>query len=238
MRCPNCKRPFFFLSDPGPGQEKTGQCSKCRFRAEAQLPSYDSYHEDLYPDRYKRDVKTDPQIKFIFDHLKIREGERVADLGCGVGDYTRAISGLTKNVTGYDLSVDAAREKYPGLEFVQADFQKTLPIPDGAVDKVVSVSVIEHLPAWGFFLQECRRILKPGGTIALTTCDRDFFLHDFHYDLTHLQEWTLREFEALAGKSFEKIRAEKTCSMFKYYPANWIFCRAVKPDLTFIGRKV
>ena len=53
---------------------------------------------------------------------------------------------------------------------VRADLEQGIPMPDGSVDVVTSVSSIEHLSAAGqvLFLSEAQRVLRPGGIVAMT----------------------------------------------------------------------
>ena len=48
----------------------------------------------------------------------------------------------------------------------------TLPLRDGSVDVVANLQVIEHLWDQEGFLAECRRVLRPGGTLIVTTPNR------------------------------------------------------------------
>ena len=141
-------------------------------------------------------------MKWIFSQLLIQSGEVVIDLGCGVGDYTREIRNITGHAAGYDRDVRAAIRKYPGVSFFTHDCSNPIPLPNASVDKIVAINVIEHLMDWNFFLQECERILRPGGVIALSTANKTCFLHDFHFDPTHYHEWTLEEFMRLTKKYF------------------------------------
>ena len=236
MICPHCQKPYFFLDRPQ--RESRGHCERCHFRGAVQWPSYDSYHEDLYLSKsYRRTCQTDPQMNWILKTLRIQPSDVAVDLGCGVGDYTQAIGNLTKQVKGFDLNVEAARRKYPGLLFLELDFTKEIPLPASSVDKIISINTIEHLLDYEFFLKECRRILKPGGLIALSTANKSFILHDLHYDATHLHEWTLAGFTQLAGEYFKKLAAKKDCAMFYYFPLNRVAGIFLKPDITFIGER-
>lgn len=236
MICPQCRRSFYFLE--GLGKTETAVCKKCGYRGAPREPDYSAYHEERYlAKNYKRNLQTDPQMRRILSAVKIWPGDTLIDLGCGVGDYTKAISLFTANAAGYDRDVQAARKKYPGLSFFKMDFGKPLPLADASVDKIISINVIEHLKDPEFFLRECQRVLKPGGLIALSTANRNFLLHDLHYDPTHFYEWTLGEFDSLLRPYFTKISLAKDCAMFKFYPLNLLLRFLMKPDLTYIGRK-
>jgi len=234
MICPQCKKPYLFVDSQAPD---TAVCLRCSHREPFRQPDYDQYHETLYIKPYRRDRFSDPQMKRILKVLHLEPSDSVLDLGCGVGDYTKAISEYTGNVVGIDLSVAAARNKYPGLEFRDHDLNAPVPFPEGHFDTVVSINVIEHLRHATDFLDECARVLKPSGTIAMTTANLDFFLHDRFYDKTHVHEWNLGQFRELMERHFETIIVEKSSSMFNYYPLNFITTRFLKPDLLFVGTK-
>lgn len=235
MICPACRKPYFFIDEREPAGAR---CLRCGHRAPFVQPAYDNYHEELYTSgTYRRDRRTDPQLRRILDCLAITRGERVLDVGCGVGDYTRAIAALTPDVTGLDLNVDAARRISPELSFREYDCNQPLPVASGTVDVVVSVNLIEHLVHHETFIGECARVLRPGGRIALTTANLDFFLHDRHFDRTHVREWTLPQFGHLMEGSFTTRVLEKSSGMFKWYPLNVLTTIVLKPDLLFVGSR-
>jgi SAM-dependent methyltransferase len=92
------------------------------------------------------------------------------DLGCGDGRLTKEIK--AERVVGADVSERAlsrARGRMPEAEFVQLTPDEPLPFLDGSFDLVVSVETIEHVRDVQLFLSEARRVLRPGGTLALTT---------------------------------------------------------------------
>lgn len=234
MVCPHCHKPYLFIDD---SERDIASCLRCSHRELFQQPEYDSYHETLYIKPYRRDRFSDPQMKKIFRILGIRPAENVLDLGCGVGDYTKAVREYTENVVGMDLSVSVAKDKYPGLGFRDHDLNTPLPFPDGHFDTLLSINLIEHLQDEKRFLEECARVLKPGGKIAITTANLDFFLHDRFFDKTHVHEWTLGQFRKLLESRFQTLVAEKSSSMFNYYPLNLVTTKFLKPDLLFIGTK-
>lgn len=217
--------------------KSSARCAKCGHEGAPQKPSYENYHTALYSKPYRRTEQTDSQMSRIIKRLSIQPEEVVIDLGCGVGDYTKALRTYTRHIAGYDRDVTAAKRKYPGVNFFELDFAKSMPLPDSSVDKIVSINVIEHLSDWDFFLRECRRVLRPGGLVAFSTANKEFLLHDFHFDPTHMHEWTLDEFQKITKTYFQTIEITKDCAMFNYYPLNQILRFFLKPDITWIGRK-
>lgn len=236
MICGSCRKPYFFISEKHP--ELAGKCENCGHEAPFVLPSYDSYHDENYTSRsYNRNQKTDPQMRGIIRALDINQDDKVVELGCGVGDYAKELSAITNHYQGYDLSIDSASLHVPDVKLAAIDLNQPLPIETESVDKIVSVHVIEHLVNWEGFVEECYRILKPSGVVAIATANRDFILHDYHYDPTHTTEWSLRDYEKLFTPYFETVENKKDCAMFNYYPINWLLRILLKPNLTYIGKK-
>lgn len=96
---------------------------------------------------------------------------RVLDVGCGVGGSTRALSALwpTARLTGLGISqrqLEAARQACPDASFVRADAVAT-PFAAGSFDAVIAVESALHFDSRAAFLGEARRLLAPGGVVAL-----------------------------------------------------------------------
>jgi len=93
---------------------------------------------------------------------------KVLDLGCGDGDYA-----LQLKQTGYDvLAADLDNERFrykDNIPFMQCDITKGLPFADGSFDICLFLEVIEHLKNPYAVMQELKRILKPNGTLILST---------------------------------------------------------------------
>lgn len=235
MICFKCFKPYLFIDDKNYNFLK---CLRCGYECPFEMPSYSDYHEKLYTSRnYKRDIDSDPQMKFIIRNLNLTKDDFIVDLGCGVGDYTKEIYKISRNVIGIDLSVIAAKNKNKNISFKEHDCGKVFEYPSNYFDKIISINLVEHLIDYDLFLRECKRILKEGGKIAITTPDLDFFLHDYFFDKTHLHEWSISDFKNILEKYFKIEIIQKSSSMFNYYPLNLIAVNFIKPDLLFIGKK-
>ncbi len=103
---------------------------------------------------------------------------RILDVGCGGGSLAEEFSRHGHQVTGIDISsasIDQAREhaKTVGLhiEYLVASGDN-LPFPDAQFDVVSCCEVLEHVRNPGEIVQECSRILRPGGVFLFATPNR------------------------------------------------------------------
>ena len=92
---------------------------------------------------------------------------RVLDAPCGAGALAAALRERGYQVSGAD--VDAAAAARLGDAFTIADLSQPLPWADRVFDAVLSVEGIEHLENRHAYLRELCRVLKPAGTLVLTT---------------------------------------------------------------------
>ncbi len=92
------------------------------------------------------------------------------DLGCGDGRLTKELR--AERLTGADVSEVAlarARGRLPGGGFVQVAPDEPLPFADTAFDLVLCAETLEHVRDVQLLLSEARRVLRPDGTLAVTT---------------------------------------------------------------------
>lgn len=109
-------------------------------------------------------------VEFV-DSLGRRDGA-VLDLGCGDGRLTGHLRG--RHIVAADVSEVAlarARKRLTGsdIELVELTPGAAFPFDDGAFDLVLCAETVEHVVDLEPLLAEARRILRPGGEIAVTT---------------------------------------------------------------------
>lgn len=99
--------------------------------------------------------------------LALPAGAEVLDAPCGAGAMVVALRQQGLEAWGADLELDA--QAVLGERFRPADLNQSLPWPDASFDALFSIEGIEHLENRFQFLREARRVLKPGGTLIVTT---------------------------------------------------------------------
>jgi len=105
----------------------------------------------------------------LLDAAGVRDGVRVLDVGCGTGALCAIAAARGARPTGVDLAegmVAAARRAHPSLEFASGDAE-ALPCADGAFDAALGAFVVNHVPHPERAAAELRRVLAPGGRVAL-----------------------------------------------------------------------
>jgi len=126
-----------------------------------------------------------------FAKLGVEPGDRVLDLGCGFGRHSYQAARLGARVVSCDAGADEVRQvqdtfgamieageldaEEPGVGAAQGDALH-LPFPDNAFDRVIISEVLEHIPADEEAMAELARVLRPGGTMAVTVprCGPEF----------------------------------------------------------------
>ncbi len=106
----------------------------------------------------------------LLDEVKVRDGDRVLDVGTGPGLVAAAAAERGADVVGIDFSeamVTEARRHYPGLTFQHARAE-SLPFEDGRFDAVVGNFVLHHAARPEDVLREAFRVLRRGGRVGFT----------------------------------------------------------------------
>lgn len=160
---------------------------------------YLSLHDagEFFSEKHSRDIA---------DRLvKASKPRTVLDIGCGTGPLVAEFTRRGLAATGIDSSpgvLDAARLRAPDGTFHLGSVG-AIPLPDDQFDAATLIETIEHLDdaTLALALLEARRVLRPGGTLLITTpnderledskrqcpdCGAEFHIYQ------HVRSWTPR----------------------------------------------
>jgi len=130
--------------------------------------------------------KANDQLKQLLTecNLQIYQGKSILEIGFKNGLFLNECRKAKLIPTGIEIDkdyCDAVKLKFPHLDLVWYD-GGTIPLPDESFDFVVSYQVLEHVASTKYMLNECIRLLKPGG-IMYHICPNFHSFYDGHFEI-------------------------------------------------------
>lgn len=170
----------------------------------------------------------------VYNVANIQEGDRVLDVGCGFGG---TIASLNEHfhqlhLTGLNIDprqIERAKQQVSPLAnnviaFVEGDACQ-IPFPDHSADVVLAVECIFHFPSRAAFFKEAKRVLKPGGKLALC----DFVPTSIYY---WLQKAVARWGVSISAGAFGRVDTYCTVSDYKALAQQTGFTVTTLEDIT------
>jgi len=158
--------------------------------------------------------------------------ERVLEVGCGTGHWLAGLSNPACQVVGLDFSAGMlaqAQQQEGALDFVQGRAEQ-LPFPAGSFNLVYCVNAIHHFQQQSDFIWQARRMLKPGGALAVLGMDphhrrNDWYVYEyfdgtFETDMARFPSWgQVLDWMLAAGFEGMQLRLAEEIDDPKYGPA-------------------
>ena len=175
-----------------------------------------AFFDDLDDYRYDK-LRYLPQLV----DFSAYQGQRLLEVGCGIGtDLVRFATGGAC-VTGVDLAqtaIDLAHQNFALHGLTAAELRvangEALPYPDATFDVVYGHGVVQYTADAAQLIRECHRVLKPGGTGIFMVYNRVSWLNALsqvmkvpleHEDAPVLVKYSIAEFRGLLAP-FAEVR--------------------------------
>ena len=119
------------------------------------------------------------RLKFITNHVDL-SGKKVIDVGCGGGILTESIAQYgVASITGIDLapqSIEVAKlhlyESGLNIDYQCVDIKTIAHKSPQCYDVVICMEMLEHVNNPSVIIQNCNKLLKPGGYAFFSTLNR------------------------------------------------------------------
>ena len=124
------------------------------------------YDDELWELAHERQ-HAPPHARWV---ASLAPARRALDLGCGDGAVSSAVP--AEKLTIADVSavaLERASARVPDAAAAELEPDAPLPFADGSFDLVVCTETLEHVRDLQLLLSEIRRVLEPGGRLAVTT---------------------------------------------------------------------
>jgi SAM-dependent methyltransferase len=139
------------------------------------------------------------------------EENDVLDIACGEGYGSFLLGDVAKSVIGVDMSpevVDHARARYGDCKRLSFSVGtcSNIPLDTASVDLVVSFETLEHHDEHLEMFREVKRVLRPGGTLIISTPDRlNCTILPKNYNPYHVRELFKEDFSKLLSEVFTHV---------------------------------
>lgn len=138
------------------------------------------------------------RLEFLLQSDLLPAGDRLLDYGCGNRPYEPIFLKKFARYVGADLEGNAAAD-------LLIDSQGKIECEDSSFDCVLSSQVLEHVTSPQDYLGEARRVLRPGGSLIVSTHG----IWPYHPDPTDFWRWTVDGLQAeIRRAGFEIINVQ------------------------------
>jgi len=128
-------------------------------------------------------------LDFLVQTNLFRPGDKILEIGCGIGTVVFELMKQGHDVRGTDISqvaIEYGRSKYAGIR-LEVQPAEELTFEDGAFNAVLSFDLFEHIARIDRHVAEVYRVLKPGG----------------HYLFQTPNKWSNAVFETLTHRTLK-----------------------------------
>jgi 2-polyprenyl-6-hydroxyphenyl methylase/3-demethylubiquinone-9 3-methyltransferase len=119
------------------------------------------------------------RLHYIDERVQL-PGKTVLDVGCGGGILSESMAQRGAKVTGIDMGrapLSVARlhamEADLDVDYRQTTVEELAEEMPASIDAVTSMEMLEHVPDPASVINACQKLVKPGGSVFLSTINRN-----------------------------------------------------------------
>ncbi len=135
--------------------------------------------QQLYDDGWRKELQAGKEergnfrtnMEFLHQTSLLESGDKILEIGCGIGSIVSELDKQGYDVTGIDISSEAIAyglKKYGNIH-LEVQAAEKLPYEDESFNTVLSFDLFEHIAAIDLHISEVRRVLCDGGYYLFQT---------------------------------------------------------------------
>ncbi|MCO6161315.1 bifunctional 2-polyprenyl-6-hydroxyphenol methylase/3-demethylubiquinol 3-O-methyltransferase UbiG [Flavobacterium sp. NRK F7] len=170
------------------------------------------YSTEVTSSKIKSDNPVHQRLLFGYYSAKEYIHGNVLEIGCGIGRGLEIVVKKGTTYTGIDKNkklIEEQIQNFPENSFIHGTVPPLLEIENERFDTVISFHVIEHIEKDDLFLEEIYRVLKPNGTLILSTPNKNKTITKNPW---HIREYTDLELLQLFSSTQFKLISKKGIS--------------------------
>jgi SAM-dependent methyltransferase len=147
----------------------------------AQEKVWDDWLSEKRVGRTHHDAHYEQRVHAVLQALAALPAQatrKILEVGCGSGDdsvrFAQHGKVVATDLGSATIADAAARFSDSGVRFVAGDFLE-LTFPEAPFDVIVTLETLSHVYDQAKFVRRCAELLVPGGTLVITTQNRDVY---------------------------------------------------------------
>jgi len=119
------------------------------------------------------------RLNFIHEKVNLKN-KKVLDVGCGGGILSESMAKLGADVTGIDMGEKVIRiaelhalQSKLNIDYKCASIESIVLKHKASYDVITCMEMLEHVPDPSIVVSLCAKLLKPGGTLFMSTINRN-----------------------------------------------------------------
>jgi 2-polyprenyl-6-hydroxyphenyl methylase/3-demethylubiquinone-9 3-methyltransferase len=119
------------------------------------------------------------RLNFIHEKVNLKN-KKVLDVGCGGGILSESMAKLGAEVTGIDMGEKVIRiaelhalQSKLNIDYQCASIESIALKNNASFDVITCMEMLEHVPDPSIIVSLCAKLLKPGGTLFMSTINRN-----------------------------------------------------------------